>query len=452
MRFVLYFMLICSLLFTSKIDSLATQVLWFKAVDANTNLPLKLDSIQVQDITNKTYKTITVDSIDLDYYVMGADDNSPDYSSFVKLNSANPFEYQTSFTVYESNPSNVTFRLFDLLGNIVLTKSQYLENGVHNFNLDLGGLNAGNYYLNIKDDVKQNQLKLIKIGKSNGLANTLEFKGTEKLEVVYQKSKYNSIQSNNHTFSFKCFKSGYHYINYSNYSIINYQANRENNFTFPLQKNYNYNYNSMTLVSSKIKIIRTKSSYAYVGGGTESQTSDYESYIQFNDFNFNNYPVYDQVYYLVRNVPILGCPNLTNDSLRFNLCNFNDNFSGNASNDAKSYSRITDIKFNKDSNYLDFMNYKYTINSYKFDYNNRDGTYIGSDSYEIFFKNVSYTLENNNLIILLNSKAIKKSVIFKSSSSLDWHSPASHFSKSSDSIKEVLTIPDDAFIKLTLYP
>ncbi|MCX6147342.1 MAG: T9SS type A sorting domain-containing protein [Candidatus Kapabacteria bacterium] len=450
-----YLVLICTLLI-SIIDLKATQMLLFKAIDSNTNLPLKLDSIQVQDVTNKTHKTITVDSIDLDYYVMGVDDNSNDYNSFVKLNSANPFEYQTSFTIYETNPSNITFSLFDLLGNVVLSKSQYLENGVHNFNLDLGGLNAGIYYLNIQDDLKQNQLKLIKLAKSNGLNSILEFNGSDNSEVVYQKEKTNSVQTNDHIFTFNCFKRGYHVVSYSNYSKTNYEMNlkisNKYDINFPMQKNNNFNYNSMTLVSSKINIIKTKNFSEYGGGTSNSKTTDFESYLQFNEINSNNYPVYNQSYYASKNVSILGCPNQSKDSMRFNLCSFDGYFSNNTSEYVRSYSKITDIRFNKDSNYIDYMNYNNTDVYFKSDYDKKDGTFQGSDSYQMYFTNAYYTFEKNNLVVFLNSDAIKKSVKFASNSSLDWHSVASHFSQSSESIKEISTIPFDAYIKLTLSP
>ena len=213
--------------------SFAVQIVKFTATDASTQKSIKIDSILVKNITKNMQKTLTVDSVDIDV-ITGVDENNyvSNNPQFVINNYPNPFENTTDFQVYKSTSSNVTIALYDLLGNLILTKNEFLDNGIHNFTLNGAGLQQGAYFLKITDGSNQNYIKLIKTGNTSGSNPSISYSGANNSEIVYKGMDNGSriLIYNNNIFTFTCYSKNYWTLISGEKTVTELSANNVVNF------------------------------------------------------------------------------------------------------------------------------------------------------------------------------------------------------------------------------
>lgn len=154
-----------------------TISLSFSAVDANTQYPIGLDSVRIENITLGCDTTISGASPTLFIPVIfNVQENDPNGgSSFqVMQNIPNPFRDITSINVFIPNTGVIQMALMDIIGNTLVEEVFELKTGFHQFEIksDISGI----LLLSATDGHDVSAIKMVNYGYGNGI-NKIKYSG-----------------------------------------------------------------------------------------------------------------------------------------------------------------------------------------------------------------------------------------------------------------------------------
>ena len=382
------------------------------------------------------------------------EDQSTLKPSFINKNFPNPFENFTNFQIFVSEPSDVTFTLFDILGNMIFTKTEISSDGYHNFSLIADGLKPGNYYFRISNNQNPFLLKLIKIGNSIGITPYLEYKGSEKtITKNIEKNIKPAIQIvDTSLYSFTCYAKGHQAVKIDSVSISKMKSGDTLTFfLIPINK--------LKIQSGYIEVSGINCKYWYQsdwesrsGSKSKDTATKFIPYI-FQNIIQNIYLPHDDDWYYPYNGSFLSC-NSYNVGLILNFCNKSFIMS---EYEFDSKSIIVELFFNKDTSIIDSIKFNiYYCNRY---YGPSFGGLYTCQSDEkiynnLYIYNLPYTMDSqNNLVVDIKGKDIinfLKIGYSENKSKGGNFGAGSGMGSENENFVSIDSVDDNAYIKLIL--
>ena len=295
-----------------------------------------------------------------------------------------------------------------MLGNLILTKNEFLDNGIHNFTLNGAGLQQGAYFLKITDGSNQNYIKLIKTGNTSGSNPSISYSGANNSEIVYKGMDNGSriLIYNNNIFTFTCYSKNYWTLISGEKTVTELSANNVVNFLLSSSKKYNINGGYIDISGIYYKY----SNYNYYKDPYNTNTSTDTTTTNFNiSYNLqNNYLTYFEEYSAFANGgDFLACNNYSSDSLVVDFCDKKFiviNESNKQFHDSKS--RTVLITFDKDSNKINDLILNYYDKNYYISSNpNGGGDERIRETLEL--TNIPFTVDSlKNIVIDIKGRSI----------------------------------------------
>lgn len=228
MRQILLLLIICSnILFAKQIEIILTD---------NSYTYIKPDMIVLEDKeTGKKY--VQYDNI-IDFgLLLGVDDGENTSADKFYPNPCNDF---ANYTVNIKTAGNYNCALYDLAGNIVFSKSQFLLEGLNQMDLKMQGLASGKYFLSLQNGDTFKSVSFIVNSQSNQ-ERSIELSVNTKVEspvINHEKSYYAKI-----------YASGYEVID-----TILYSADYTNGEILELSLSRNYLHFNFSVVSVELNL------------------------------------------------------------------------------------------------------------------------------------------------------------------------------------------------------
>ena len=159
------FVLITILLTMHFYQAGAQQVCTFSGRDINTGLEVKIDDINIQNLTQNKDTTIFTTSFRFDWPVASGISGMPliPDNFFLSPNYPNSFTAATLFSVMLPKFGQLRLTLHNLLGQQVAALEKTLQPGFHEFAFKSGRLPQGIYFLTASSNHSTSQIKLIKV-------------------------------------------------------------------------------------------------------------------------------------------------------------------------------------------------------------------------------------------------------------------------------------------------
>ena len=454
MKKISFFLFVTAILILSNQYCHAKMLLNFKAIDTTTNISVKPDSIVIRDLTKGLQKTITDTSYDMNLLFTDVNENESTLKpSFINKNFPNPFDNTTNFQIFVSEPSEVTFTLFDILGNMIFTITENTQDGYHNFRLIANGLEPGSYYLKISDNKEQSYLKFIKMGSRTGAGTSFENYGAD-LKTNGKPNNPEILLVDNDIYSFKCYAKGYQTVKFDNVNMSTKKS--RDTLTFLSQPLNKYNIHSGYIDVSGIncKYFWQKDWTYRSGEGSNDTATHFKAYNFIR--NIQNISVMDTEKLYLSFGKFLPCQNISNDSLIINFCAKSFSASGNPSSGANliSNSTIVQIFFNKNSNKIDSIKFNLYYNNW-FTKTNSYGQDINTNIYNnLYLYNLPYRIDSlNHLVVNIFGKNIKdylKIGYNNYTSSYGNFGASTGMGHEYENFVSIESVDDNAYIKLIL--
>jgi len=430
----------------------AAHIVKFKATDSATDKPVKIDSVLVKNVTLNVSKMITADSVDLDLITSTEDSlfniSQPQNSVITK---PNPFASSAEFQIYKDLSSEVKLQLFDILGNILFTKTIFLENGVHNFIIEGTLLNQGYYYLSVTDKGKryftnflktEGSLNSVLLNVKKNYENIISYYGKTDGVIVYNK--------NNIIYSFTCFAKNYHSLNSGEKNIDEFTSLDSLNFVLTTNKKFN-------ISGGTIKIFGINCTYSHYYSRSappnehETRTDSSKSTINFN-YDLQNVALPKSPVYYAN--PYLGCRFLTNldfsnDSMVVDFCelSFETNSYYNIST-----SKIVELYFNENSNKIDSLKIRFYIRNFHLQKEVTDDQVNEEIWSNIFLTNIPFSIDiDKNILVEINGKEIANFLKTNYQRNRD-QGHGAYMTTERNALIRIDSISDDAYIKIILNP
>lgn len=456
MKKILFFVFIAFLLANVSSHNLAVQIVKFKAFDVATQKPVKIDSVLINNVTENNQKIIKADSVDIDI-ISNVGANEPEVAPpwFYKSNFPNPFENITFFEVFKSDSSLLTLSLYDLLGNLILSKKEFLNYGVHQFELNGSGLKQDGYYLISNENNNIACLKLMKIGKSSGSNPVIKYIGTDNGPEIINKDKKPGISVlivNNNIYTFTCYAKNYQPLNSGEKQGDDLSSNNTIDFLLTTNKKFNANGGIIDINGINCQYYHF-SSYIYPPDSHDTSSSVTTS--NFNlKYSLQNVPLpypYNSTYYYVLNAQFLPCSDYSQDSMVVDFCDRNFTHSLKEQN-FNSKSKIVVIKFSQNSNAIDSLSLKFFDKNFHTSITITDNQVDEVIHTNLILTNLPFIIDSlNNITVELTGKDIEQHLKL-SYGREERAGHGAYYKILTDKITKIESINDDAYVKIVLTP
>lgn len=163
------------------------QIITFTGIDSKTGQPVKIDSIQIQNLTQKRDTTlIGTNQIDLSVFTDVGESVPPASNQFsISQNYPNSFADETKFSVNLPYSSNFKIMITNELGQTIAGFNNYFETGNHQFLFKGSSLPNGIYIISVDNGNALKSIKIIKYGETGAGENLIEYLGNSFTPAVF---------------------------------------------------------------------------------------------------------------------------------------------------------------------------------------------------------------------------------------------------------------------------